>query len=128
MVSSTRVLPRRLVRSRNPANCCKRERSPQTIALPPLTRAQVVECVATASSIYISSQFGMTLMNSGVTPVAAYVGIFNAIFLMLFIYATATATGGHLNPMITFTTVLCGLTPIPRGKKETPKLLTQTDS
>lgn len=59
----------------------------------------------------------MTLMNSGVTQLAAYVGIYNAVFLSLFIYATATATGGHLNPMITFTTVLCGLTPVPRGKK-----------
>jgi hypothetical protein len=58
----------------------------------------------------------MTLMNSGVTQFAAYVGIFNAVFLSLFIYATATATGGHLNPMITFTTMLCGLTPVPRGK------------
>ncbi|KAK3897224.1 aquaporin-like protein [Staphylotrichum tortipilum] len=78
-------------------------------------RAALVECVATACSIYISGQFGMTLMNSGITQFAAYVGIFNSVFLALFIYATATATGGHLNPMITFTTVLCGLTPVPRG-------------
>jgi glycerol uptake facilitator-like aquaporin len=63
----------------------------------------------------------MTLMNFGVTQsLAAYVGIFNAIFLSLFIYATATATGGHLNPMITFTTVLCGLTPVSRGRKYRP--------
>jgi glycerol uptake facilitator-like aquaporin len=57
----------------------------------------------------------MTLMESGAQPVVAYVGIFNAVFLAIFIYATATATGGHLNPTITFTTVLCGLTPVPRG-------------
>lgn len=55
-------------------------------------------------------------MNMGVTQFVAYVGIFNSVFLALFIYATATATGGHLNPMITFTTVLCGLTPVPRGR------------
>ncbi len=58
----------------------------------------------------------MTLLNMGITQFAAYVGIFNSVFLALFIYATATATGGHLNPMITFTTVLCGLTPVPRGR------------
>jgi glycerol uptake facilitator-like aquaporin len=60
-------------------------------------------------------------MNSGVTQFAAYVGIFNAVFLTIFIYATATATGGHVNPMITFTTVLCGLTPVPRGKSGHPE-------
>ncbi|KAH6626783.1 aquaporin-like protein [Chaetomium sp. MPI-SDFR-AT-0129] len=78
-------------------------------------RAALVECVATACSIYLSGQFGMTLMNSGVTQVIAYVGVYNTVFLSLFIYATATATGGHLNPMITFTTILCGLTPVSRG-------------
>ena len=74
------------------------------------------ECVSTACFIYVSGQFGMTLMSSGITQSTAYVGIFNAANLALFIYATATATGGHLNPMITFTTVLCGLTPVPRGE------------
>lgn len=43
---------------------------------------------------------------------AAYVGIFNTFLLASFIYATATATGGHSNPMITLTTILCGLTPV----------------
>ncbi|KAK4127974.1 aquaporin-like protein [Parathielavia appendiculata] len=75
-------------------------------------RTAIDECVATACSIYLGGQYGMTLMNSGVTQVAAYVGIFNAVFLALFVYATAAATGGHLSPMITYTTVLCGLTPV----------------
>ncbi|KAK4157515.1 aquaporin-like protein [Chaetomidium leptoderma] len=82
---------------------------------PVIWRAAVDECLATAGFIYLSGQFGMTLMNEGVTQTAAYVGIFNSVSLALFIYATAAATGGHLNPMITFTTVLCGLTPMPRG-------------
>jgi apolipoprotein N-acyltransferase len=77
--------------------------------------------VATACSIYLSGQFGITLMNSGVTQFAAYVGIFNAVFLTIFIYATAAATGGHMNPMITFTTVLCGLTPVSRGMSGQPE-------
>ncbi|KAK3328300.1 aquaporin-like protein [Cercophora scortea] len=78
-------------------------------------RSLVVECVATTCQIYIGGQFGMTLMESGTTQITAYVGIFNTFLLATFIYATATATGGHLNPMITFATVLCGLTPVSRG-------------
>ncbi|KAH6841030.1 aquaporin-like protein [Chaetomium sp. MPI-CAGE-AT-0009] len=82
---------------------------------PVIRRAAFVEVFATTCSIYISGQFSMTLMNAGVTQPVAYVGIYNAVFLTLFVYATATATGGHINPMITFATMLCGLTPIPRG-------------
>ncbi|KAK3325354.1 aquaporin-like protein [Apodospora peruviana] len=82
---------------------------------PVIWRSAVVECLATSSMIYVSGQFGVTLMNSGTTQIVGYVGIFNAILLSSFIYATATATGGHLNPMITFMTILCGLTPLSRG-------------
>ncbi|KAM7201881.1 aquaporin-like protein [Rhypophila sp. PSN 637] len=78
-------------------------------------RSAFVECIATACMVYISAQFGVTLMNHGITQVVAYVGIFSAILLSTFIYATASATGGHMNPMITFTTILCGLTPVSRG-------------
>ncbi|KAM7197325.1 aquaporin-like protein [Naviculisporaceae sp. PSN 640] len=78
-------------------------------------RSAVVECIATACMSYISGQFGVTLMGYGTPQIAGYVGIFNAVLLSSFIYATASATGGHVNPMITFTTVLCGLTPVSRG-------------
>ncbi|MCJ1235838.1 hypothetical protein MMC14_003811 [Varicellaria rhodocarpa] len=35
--------------------------------------------------------------------------------LSLFIYAVAPASGGYLNPLITFSTVITGLTSFPRG-------------
>ncbi|KAK0727433.1 hypothetical protein B0T26DRAFT_639170 [Lasiosphaeria miniovina] len=71
--------------------------------------------LATASMIYISGQFGLTLLSYKTNHVAGYVGIFNTLLLATFIYAVSPATGGHLNPMITFTTILCGLTPLSRG-------------
>ncbi|KAK0636261.1 aquaporin-like protein [Bombardia bombarda] len=52
------------------------------------------------------------------SAILAYVGIFNAVLLSCFIYATATASGGHLNPTITFTTMPCGLTPLSRDIRE----------
>jgi len=66
---------------------------------------------------FVSGQFGITLMSYGTNQVSAYVGIFNAILLALFIYATAAATGGHVNPMISFATMLCGFTPVSRGER-----------
>ncbi|KAK3366087.1 hypothetical protein B0T24DRAFT_683137 [Lasiosphaeria ovina] len=82
---------------------------------PVIWRSTIVECLATASMIYISGQFGLTLLSYKTNQVAGYVGIFNTLLLATFIYAVAPATGGHLNPMITFTTILCGLTPLSRG-------------
>lgn len=71
--------------------------------------------MASMMLIYISAQFGMTISGYGTRQVAAYVGIFNTILLSVFIYASAPASGGHLNPFITWTTLWCGLCPAPRG-------------
>ncbi len=76
---------------------------------------QVVEAAATAMMTYISGQFGITIIGFGIREIAAYVGIFNAVLLSVFIYATAPASGGHINPLITWTTVWCGLCPAARG-------------
>lgn len=55
-------------------------------------------------------------MNFGAQlAVPAFVGVFNTVLLAVFIYATAPASGGHMNPMITFATFLCGLCPAPRA-------------
>jgi glycerol uptake facilitator-like aquaporin len=54
-------------------------------------------------------------MNYQTPQLAAYVGIYNALLLAVFIYATAPASGGHLNPMITFAAMICGLCPASRG-------------
>lgn len=47
--------------------------------------------------------------------VAPYVGITNIFLISLFIWAMAPATGGHVNPTITFATMLAGLTGFSRG-------------
>jgi glycerol uptake facilitator-like aquaporin len=46
---------------------------------------------------------------------AAYIGIYTSLLLATSIYATAPASGGHLNPMITFASMICGLCPAPRA-------------
>jgi len=65
----------------------------------------------------ISGQFGITVMGLGTKQIMAYVGIFNAVMLAVFIYACAPASGGHMNPLITWSTFWCGLCPAPRGKQ-----------
>ena len=70
---------------------------------------------ATATQVYISGQFAVTIMNYHNAQIAAYVGIYNTLLLAVFIYAFAPASGGHMNPLITWATMLCGLCPASRG-------------
>jgi len=56
-----------------------------------------------------------TLGSFETAQVAAYVGVSNIFLLSIFIYAVAPASGGHLNPFITFCTVTAGLTGFSRG-------------
>ncbi|KAK8040641.1 aquaporin-like protein [Apiospora marii] len=46
---------------------------------------------------------------------AGYVGLWSAGLLAVLVAATAPGSGGHLNPMVTLSTVLCGLCPLSRG-------------
>ncbi len=82
---------------------------------PSIWRATVVELFVTAFLVYTSGQFGISLLSSNVKFVMGYVGIFNSVFLAVFIYAAIPGSGGHLNPLITFSTFLCGLCPASRG-------------
>jgi len=75
----------------------------------------VVEAFATAALIFVSGQIGTTLMSYGTNQIGIYIIVVNTLLLSVFIYATAPASGGHVNPMITFTTMLAGLCPLPRG-------------
>lgn len=56
-----------------------------------------------------------TLGSFKTAQVATYVGITNIFLISLFIYALAPASGGHVNPLITFTTITTGLTGFSRG-------------
>lgn len=72
--------------------------------------------IATSNLLYISGQYSITIMDLGAQlAVPAFVGVFNTVLLAIFIYATAPSSGGHMNPMITFATFLCGLCPAPRA-------------
>jgi len=66
--------------------------------------------------VFVSGQIGATLMSYGTNQIGIYIIIINTLLLAVFIYATAPASGGHVNPMITFSTLLTGLCPLPRGE------------
>lgn len=64
---------------------------------------------------YISALIDTTIGNFKTAQAAAYVGVTNIFLISLFIYALAPSSGGHVNPLITFTTVTTGLTAFSRG-------------
>lgn len=80
------------------------------------TDAQIVEFVATTCLVYVSGQIAATLMGYKTAQVGAYIGLSNVVLISIFIYATSPASGGHLNPMITFSAVVSGVCPLARGE------------
>lgn len=77
-------------------------------------KSAFIEFVGSTSLCYISAMAHTTIGNMNTQQAAGYVGISNIFIIMLFIYALAPSSGGHINPMITFTTMLAGLTSFPR--------------
>jgi glycerol uptake facilitator-like aquaporin len=67
------------------------------------------------SLCYLSALIHITIGSLNTSQVAGYVGISNIFLLSLFIYALAPSSGGHVNPLITFTTVMTALTGFSRG-------------
>ncbi|KHN96293.1 Aquaporin-like protein [Metarhizium album ARSEF 1941] len=82
---------------------------------PAIWRAAIVEAVATSCLVYLSLLCADTLSSYNTPRVGGYVGVFNTALLAIFIYATSPASGGHMNPLITFSAILAGLCPVPRG-------------
>ncbi|RYO96808.1 hypothetical protein DL765_011381 [Monosporascus sp. GIB2] len=78
-------------------------------------RAGIIEGVGTFCLVYLLAQFGMSLMNYGTVQTGAYIGLFCWAMLAVLVYCLAPASGAHMNCMVTFTTVLCGLCPLSRG-------------
>ncbi|KAL2114046.1 hypothetical protein VUR80DRAFT_1049 [Thermomyces stellatus] len=76
---------------------------------------QVLEAFGTAFYVYVSGSISTTLMNYGITQTGGYVGFGNIALLSLFIYATGSATGGHLNPLVSFSAIISGVLPVSRG-------------
>ncbi|KAF7908778.1 uncharacterized protein EAF01_004533 [Botrytis porri] len=78
-------------------------------------KSAFIEFVGTTCLCYLSAFISISIRNSETAQVAAYVGVTNIFLLTLFICALAPASGGHMNPIITFATVITGLTGFPRG-------------
>ena len=90
-----------------------------------LYKSAFVEFAATASLDYISGLIDVTIGNFNTSQVPAYVGVTNIVLLSVFIMAAAPASGGHLNPLITYSTMLTGLSGFARGQSSAE--LAQTD-
>ena len=67
------------------------------------------------SLCYLSALIDITLAHFQTSAVGAFAGVSNIFLLALFIFAIAPASGGHINPLITFTTITTGLTSFQRG-------------
>ena len=76
---------------------------------------QFIECVGSTTLCYISALIHITIGSFNTSQAAAYVGITNIFLISLFIYALAPASGGHVNSLVTFTTMTAGLTSFSRG-------------
>ena len=79
-------------------------------------KSAFIERIASVSLITLSGLIDTTIGNSK-TPgaIPAYVGISNVVLLSIIILAAAPGSGGHINPLITFATMITGLTSCPRG-------------
>lgn len=64
---------------------------------------------------YLSGMIHTTIGSFDTKAGAAYAGVTNLILISLFIFAMAPSSGGHVNPLITFTTMTTGLTGFSRG-------------
>ncbi|SPN96496.1 related to aquaporin [Cephalotrichum gorgonifer] len=82
---------------------------------PEIWKAAFIETVGTTCLVVTSGHIAATLMSYGTTQIGAYIGISSIFLLSVFIYATAGLTGGHLNPMVTFSSIITGLCPLSRG-------------
>ncbi len=79
-------------------------------------KSAFVEFMASTSLCTLSGLIDTTIANTKApASVPAYVGISNIVLLSIFIMGTAPGSGGHINPLITFATMITGLTPFSRG-------------
>lgn len=79
-------------------------------------KSAFVEFIASTLLNTLSGLIDVTIGNTkALGAVPAYVGISNTVLLSLFIMATAPGSGGHINPLITFATMITGLTTFARG-------------
>lgn len=65
----------------------------------------IVEFVGTLLQTFISCGAVIAALNYGYNPPTVAIAIIHTILIPIFIYATAAASGGHLNPTISMATV-----------------------
>ncbi|KAF7187118.1 Aquaporin PIP 1-3 [Pseudocercospora fuligena] len=79
----------------------------------------LIEGLGTCLLVFVSGAGAnaLTTLGDSVSPmaIALYAALFNWISLTLFVYTTAPASGGHLNPSITMGTFFAGLSSLPRS-------------
>ncbi|MCJ1349987.1 hypothetical protein MMC31_008230 [Peltigera leucophlebia] len=78
-------------------------------------KSAFVEMIATGLLCYLSGLIDTSITNFDTTHGAAYVGLSNVFLLTLLIMAAGPGSGGHVNPTITFATMITGLTGLARG-------------
>ena len=83
-------------------------------------KAAFVEFVASTSLTLTSAFIDVTIGNFNTPQIPAYVGVTNIVLLTLFIMAAAPGSGGHINPLISYSTLLTGLSGFSRGETPLP--------
>ena len=80
-----------------------------------MDQEELVEMMATTCLCCTPDLIDTTAGNFGTPQSATYAAVSNTFLLTLFILAIAPGSGGHINPLITFSTVITGLTGFSRG-------------
>ena len=71
--------------------------------------------IASTCLCYTSGLIDTTIGNFGTSQAAAYAAVSSIFLLSFFILAIAPGSGGHINPIISFSTMITGLTGFSRG-------------
>eukprot|EP00250_Pteridium_aquilinum_P013779 c21569_g1_i1 orf=276-1412(+) len=80
----------------------------QDFISPEVWRAAISEFLVTALLVFVSTAGAITCLQAGFTSSSVAISIIMFFCLSFFILAAAPASGGHLNPAITFATMLTG--------------------
>ncbi|KAH7423280.1 hypothetical protein KP509_12G047400 [Ceratopteris richardii] len=78
-------------------------------------RAAISEFIVTALLVFVNTAGAITCLQAGFTSSTAAISVITFFCLAFFILGAAPASGGHLNPAITFATVLTGFCSPARG-------------
>jgi glycerol uptake facilitator-like aquaporin len=75
-----------------------------------LYKAATIELVGTTLLTFTSCATVVSVLNYGYAVPPQFIAVAHLVILAFFIISTAKSSGGHLNPMITFATMVTGFT------------------